>query len=796
MDDFLSKIKKISSDSNRSNSLQPKDLQGTTSNRRSASASRGARQESGVWLKLRRVFDKPKPRLDRAEVEATPSKHPRGKKPFNNHRRLWLTFLVVGGAGSLAFGVWNIERSLPDVSEISSFTRNGTLTIEAADGSILQQIGPATREKLSYEQIPPKVVQAFIAAEDRRFYQHNGVDFQSIARAIATNLLARDLVEGGSTITQQLARVVYLNQERSLWRKVQEAFLAQKIEREMSKQQVLEQYLNLVYLGSGAYGVADAAWVYFSKSVDQLTLPEIAMIAGLPPAPSDYSPLVNLDKAMQRRNIVLERMQEAGYIAEAEAEAARNLPLQLKPSVPKKLYSDTPYFTSYVQQQLSRLVSREALEMGGLTVETTLNPIWQKAAEKVTSDAVKNIGPYEGFQQAALVSIDPSNGEIRAMVGGTDFRSSQFNRATQAQRQPGSAFKTILYTTAIATGMSPWTSYLDAPYYIDGYKPENYNKKYSGWLTLREALTNSVNIVSVKLLIDIGFDPVIKMAREMGIKSKLLPTYSLALGASEVNLLELTSAYGVLANGGKFNEPHGIRRILDRKGNVIYDVDFKARRVVDQSTVAIVTWMMQGVVSSGTGRAAQLSDRPVAGKTGTSENSRDLWFVGFIPQVVTGVWLGNDNNSPTWSASSTAAEVWHNFMVVAVKGMPVKTFPDLPPNLGSRKGSIKAKPVRPNRTYTMDRPSEGSSGRQAGGSGSPKPAESSGGNSAPVTDQADSPSENNGTPAEPPPIPLSPSTGSEPVAPPPAENSAPPDLPPSEPVSPPTSEPSPYVPPN
>ncbi|WP_421658353.1 transglycosylase domain-containing protein [Leptothermofonsia sp. ETS-13] len=795
MDDFLSKIKKISSDSNRSESLHPKGLQNTAANRRSASASRRSRRNDGAWLRLRRVFDKTVPALDRVEVEAAPPNHPRGRKPLNNRRWFWLTLLVVGGGGTLAYGVWSIERGLPDVSDISSFTRNGTLTIQAADGSILQQIGPATREKLTYEQIPPKVVQAFIAAEDRRFYQHNGVDFQSIVRAIATNLLARDVVEGGSTITQQLARVVYLSQERSLWRKVQEAFLAQKIEREMSKQQVLERYLNLVYLGSGAYGVADAAWVYFSKSVDQLTLPEIATIAGLPPAPSDYSPLVNLDKALQRRNVVLERMQEAGYISEAEAEAARSLPLQIKPSVPKKLYSDTPYFTSYIQQQLSRLVSKEALEIGGLTVETTLNPIWQKAAEKATSDAVKNIGPYEGFQQAALVSIDPSNGEIRAMVGGTDFRSSQFNRVTQAQRQPGSAFKTILYTTAIATGMSPWTSYLDAPYYIDGYKPENYNKKYSGWLTLREALTNSVNIVSVKLLIDIGFDPVIKMAREMGIKSKLLPTYSLALGASEVNLLELTSAYGVLANGGKFNEPHGIRRILDRKGNVIYNADFKARQVVDQNTVAIVTWMMQGVVNSGTGQTAQLGDRPVAGKTGTSENSRDLWFVGFIPQVVTGVWLGNDNNSPTWSASSTAAEVWHNFMVVVVKGMPVKTFADLPPNLGSRKGSIKAKPVRPNRTYIMDRSSEGSSGQSSGGYYS-KPTESPAANSTPVNDSSAPPPEDSATPAEPPTIPVSPSTGSEPLPPPPAGNSVPPELPPSEPTPPPASEPSPSVPPN
>lgn len=774
MDDFISKIKNISTGSKSSESLQSEGSHDPAANRQPVSPRR-SRRNQGVLLKLRRLFDKPEPDLDQTDPNALQPKLPRHPRP--RRRWLWVTLLLAGGSGSvLALGIWSIESELPDVSDISRFVRNGTLTIKAADGSVLQQRGPATRDKLTYEQIPQKVVQAFVAAEDRRFYQHNGVDLQSIVRAMATNLLAGDLVEGGSTITQQLARVVYLNQERSFGRKLQEAFLAQKIERELSKQQVLERYLNLVYLGSGAYGVADAAWVYFSKSVDKLTLPEIATIAGLPPAPSDYSPLVNLDTAKQRRDVVLQRMREAGFITAGEEEASRALPLALKPSVPKKLYSDTPYFTAYVQQQLPRLLSKEALEVGGLTVETTLNPHWQKAAEKAIQNAVNEIGPYEGFKQASLVAVDPQTGEIRAMVGGTDFDRSQFNRATQAQRQPGSAFKSLLYTAAIATGMSPYTSYLDAPYTVDGYKPENYSRKYSGWMTLREALTNSVNIVSVRLLIDTGFDPVIKLSNQMGIKSKLLPTYSLALGASEVNLLELANAYGTIAAQGKYTEAHGIRRIIDRNGEVLYQSDFRSKRVLDPGSAAIATWMMQSVVNSGTGRAAQIG-RPVAGKTGTSEEARDLWFIGFIPQLVAGVWLGNDDNAPTWSYSSTAASVWHDFMTVASRGMAVKTFPELP-NLETRKGSMKASPVRPNRAYTSEAPS--SETRQSAPSRytePARPAESSRNNDPPPSDSA--PAE---APASDVPPPEAPQVPDEP---PPPTNTAPPELPPAEPPAPP-----------
>lgn len=609
--------------------------------------------------------------------------------------------VLFGSAFALHRAAVAIDQQLPDPAELTTFARPETLTIRASDGTILHQLGPATRQRLPLDKMPKQLVQAFVASEDRRFYDHDGVDLQAIGRAVVRNFTSRDVVEGGSTLTQQLARMVYLNQDQSFGRKFKEALIAQKLERNISKQQLLEQYLNLVFLGSNAYGVTDAAWVYFSKSPDQLTLSEMATIAGLPPAPSLYSPLVDLGKARERRDVVLDKMVVAGYITEAEAEAAKAEKIAVKPSTPKNFQSQSPYFTYYVQQQLPKYVSPDVLKAGGITVETTLNAKWQKAAEKAIKSAIEVDGNAEGFKQAALIAIDPRSGEIRSMVGGYDFyKESQFNRATQAQRQPGSTFKPFVYATGIAAGFSPARSYLDERFTVDGYQPKNYSNKYSGWMSISTALTNSVNVVAVKTLIDVGFDPVIKMAQRMGIRSKLNPTYSLALGAYEVNLLEITSAYGSLAAQGNAIEPHAIRRVLDRKGKVLYDADFKPKRAIDPGSAALTTAMMRGVVSDGTGRAAQL-DRPVAGKTGTSEQARDLWFIGFVPQLVTGVWLGNDDNAPTWGTSGTAAYTWHEFMNEAVKGMAVQKFPTPPEDTPDRKGSIKAKPVEPRQMRSL-----------------------------------------------------------------------------------------------
>ncbi|WP_009631398.1 transglycosylase domain-containing protein [Synechocystis sp. PCC 7509] len=619
-------------------------------------------------------------------------------KPLYRYYWFWLILVATGGTVAWTVFWLAIERSLPEATELYTFVRDDTLTIKAGDGGILQQRGPATREQLKLSQIPKPLIQAFIASEDRRFYNHHGVDYQGIVRAFVNNMRSRNLGEGGSTITQQLARILFLNQERTLVRKFREISLSQKIEQKLTKEEILERYLNLVYLGSGAYGVADASWVYFSKPANKLTLAEMATIAGLAPAPSLYSPVVNPTAARRRRDLVLQRMQEDGVITPQIAKTATSTPTALKPSLPKRLQVEAPYFTTYIQQELPKYISPELIEAGGLTVETTLNPQWQKAAETAVKNTVAQNGRWQHFEEASLVSIDPRNGEIKAMVGGKDFKVNQFNRVTQAQRQPGSTFKGFVYAAAIASGMSPYKSYIDAPYIVEGYEPLNYDRSYRGWMTASSALISSINTIAVKVLIDVGFEPTIKLAHSMGIKSELKPTYSLALGSNEVNLLELTSAYGTLATQGKHIETHGIRRILNRSGEVIYSSKYQSKQVLDPGSAAIMTWMLKSVVQSGTGRAAQLH-RPVAGKTGTSDEARDLWFIGYIPQVVTGVWLGNDNNSPTWGSSSTAAYTWHQFMAQAVEKMPIVAFPSRP-KLEGRKGSIKAQKLKPKRVIS------------------------------------------------------------------------------------------------
>ncbi|MDJ0728977.1 MAG: penicillin-binding protein 1A [Crocosphaera sp.] len=620
------------------------------------------------------------------------------------HRpRFWLIFGIGLGASTsaiaLGYGIYQIETSITEsVEDVLVYERPETLTIEGADGEILEQVGPVSHEKLKIWQISDAVQQAFIASEDSRFENHRGVDVQGVIRAALSNFQAGEVVEGGSTITQQLARIVFLNQERSFTRKFKEMRLAQKIENNFSKEEILERYLNLVYLGSGAYGIADAAWVYFSKPIEDLTLSEAATLAGIVPAPSLYSPLENKEAAIKQRDLVLKRMAKEELISQSQLKNAIAAPLTLNPSQPKRFARKAPYFTDYIQQQLPKYVSEEVLKTGGITVETTLNTQWQAAAEDAIDKAIQ-YGRWQGYKQASLTAIDPRNGQIKVMVGGNDYDNNQYNRVTQAQRQPGSTFKAFVYATAIAAGFSPYRTFTDAPYIVDGYRPENYGDTYSGGqVSLRQAIASSLNVVAVQTLVKVGWNPIINIAQRMGIQSELKPTYSLALGAWEVNLLELTNAYATLANEGVYQEAHGISRILDRHGNVLYQAQPETLQAIDANTTNIMTWMLRGVVTSGTGTPARLGRRPVAGKTGTSDQARDLWFVGYIPQLAAGVWLGNDNNKPTWGASTTAAKVWGEFMQEATKEMDIESFPDLP-RLDGRKGSIKAEPLKPKKAY-------------------------------------------------------------------------------------------------
>ncbi|MGD1902507.1 MAG: transglycosylase domain-containing protein [Geitlerinemataceae cyanobacterium] len=608
-----------------------------------------------------------------------------------------LLLLALGASGTYVWGrrqLETLDASLPDPTRITTFARPGTITIEAANGTILQQIGPVTHEKLKLSQIPETLVHAFLSAEDHRFYEHNGIDLQGIARAAGVNLQEGEIVEGASTITQQLARTVFLTQAPTLDRKIREARLAQKIEQELVKNDVLEYYLNLVYLGSGAYGVADAAWVFFSKTVDELTLAEMATIAGMPAAPSVYSPIVAPDIARRRRDLILDRMAALGYVSEAEAKRAKNAPLGTEPSLPKRLNVRLPYFTSYIEQELPKYVSPEQIEQGGLIVETTLDMDMQAHAEATVEKAIEQYGSWDGFEDASLVALDPRNGEIRALVGGLDFQESQFNFATQAKRQPGSTFKGLVYTAAIASGMSPTDSYEDKAIKIGAYQPKNANGRHAGWMSLDTALTQSVNTIAIQLVGDVGFAPTIALARDMGIESPLEEAYAMALGAYEVTLLEITGAYATLANAGKHHPPHGIRKIRNQAGEVLYDysVDGKSRQAVDEDSAAIMTWMLRHVVSRGTGSPAQLPDRPVAGKTGTTDLARDLWFIGYIPQLAIGIWLGNEDNRPTYGASTTAARVWRDFAIEATENMEVIEFPEVP-SFYYREASLERKPV-------------------------------------------------------------------------------------------------------
>ncbi|QPN58499.1 PBP1A family penicillin-binding protein [Synechococcus sp. CBW1002] len=635
---------------------------------------------------------------------------------MKRRRRHWVLvgatagFIGIGVALSQAVITQALDATLPDARGIARFNRPGTLTLLSSDGQVIQKLGPATREKIAPGQMPELVKQAFVAAEDRRFFEHKGVDLWGIGRAVVTNLRQGSVREGASTITQQLARMVFLSQDRTITRKLKEATLAYKLERQLSKEQILEQYLNFVYLGSSAYGVADAAWVYFSKQPDQLTLPEAALIAGLPPAPSVYSPLVNPDLALERRSIVLDRMQQAGFITAGEAAAARLAPLDLKPATPKYFNSAAPYFSSWVAQQLPTLLTPEQLEVGGLQIRTSLNLAWQNEGRQV----VKQFAP--NGTEGALVSIEPGTGLVRVMVGGKDFNTSQFNRATQALRSPGSTFKLFPYAAAIEAGVKPEDIFNDSPRCWGGYCPKNFGSKYFGRISLADALKNSLNTVAVQLQEKLGFDPIITMANKLGIGTTrpLGKFYPMAIGAYEQTILDMAAAYAAVANRGVYVKPVAFEEIRGPGGEVIWsrrvDGD-RGRRAVDSDVADAMNWMLQRVVQGGTGAAARLDDRPVAGKTGTSEGARDLWFIGSIPQLTTAVWFGHDNNRDTKSNSGEAAWAWGRFMTKIKGQFPVQNFPPKPVLKRSfKKPGSKAQPPKqaqqprevPYRGYEVD----------------------------------------------------------------------------------------------
>jgi penicillin-binding protein 1A len=526
-----------------------------------------------------------------------------------------------------------------------------------------------------------------VAAEDARFYQHTGFDLLSMVRAFLKNVEAGRIVQGGSTITQQVAKSLYLSSERSYARKIREAILAYKIDKYLTKDEIMSLYLNHIYLGHGTYGIEAASEGYFGKSAKYLTLPEASLLAGLPKAPSTYSPFLHYDKARQRQAYVLDRMIEDGYITQEEKERALATRIQLKSIRPKEKIA--PYFVENVRRYVMEKYGSDVLYKEGLEIYTTLNVEMQLAARDAVERGLQELEARENYErgiaQGALFSMDVKTGEIKAMVGGRDFKKSEFNRATQARRQPGSAFKPLIYTAAFDKGLTPSTTIIDAPIMYedrsqpDGFwKPKNFDGKFNGPTTLRTALVQSRNIITIKLLQEIGVDYAAAYAANLGITSPLSKNLTMALGTSAVTLQEMVTAYNVLANQGKRLKPFFIKKIIDRTGHVFEENQTKSEQVIDPRIAFMASYVMQDVVESGTGRRVKSIGRPVAGKTGTTDDMRDAWFIGFSPSLITGVWVGFDQEQSLGKQEQggrAAAPIWLYFMEKALKGKPVEVFP-------------------------------------------------------------------------------------------------------------------------
>ncbi|MCD6310180.1 MAG: PBP1A family penicillin-binding protein, partial [Candidatus Eremiobacteraeota bacterium] len=586
-------------------------------------------------------------------------------------------FTGVVSAGLLA-------QDLPDADYLYSYKPGETSKIYASDGTWLGTLYKENREWVDLEKVPNVVQEAILAIEDSRFYFHRGVDWKGIIRALKADLEGKKITQGASTITQQLARNIFLTPRKTFKRKIKEILLAFEIEKRLSKREILELYINQIYFGSGAYGIQAAARTYFNKDVSKLTLPEAALLAGLPAAPSIYSPYENPKLAKRRQVLVLNRMVEVGFISRKKANEAAREKLEFKSRKTQFQTLTYPYFTTYVLHDLlSRNYDEDLLYRGGLDIYTTMNPRLQRLAEKAVKWGVnegKKIGL--GCSQAALVSLEPDTGYIRAMAGGVEFSiDDQFNRAWQAKRQPGSSFKVFVYTTALLQGYLPDSPVEDSPVsypQVSGktWTPKNCDNKFWGKITFRRALQFSRNVCAIKVLDRLTPESVIKTAYNMGITSPMEPNLSLALGSSVLTPLEMASAFGVIANSGIRVEPVCIKLIKDPSGRIIEDNRHPKKHEVLPHVVAhMMVGMLKDVINAGTGTRAKL-DRPAAGKTGTSDKYRDAWFIGFTPQYVTAVWLGNDDFSEMDRAygGDIPAMTWKYYMSRAHKGLEKKDF--------------------------------------------------------------------------------------------------------------------------
>ncbi|MBI3292214.1 MAG: PBP1A family penicillin-binding protein [Elusimicrobia bacterium] len=639
-------------------------------------------------------------------------------------RRVWygsLGFLFLSAATPTLL-LRKYISELPPITSLDRYTPSLTTKLYDIHNQLITELFTERRSFIPLNQIPVDLQNAFIAIEDNRFFTHWGIDLRGISRAAAANLRRRRMTEGGSTITQQLSKVIFLTQEKTLQRKLKELLLAIQLERNFSKQEIFQLYLNQIYFGNGAYGVESASRIYFGKHVKDLQLAECALLAGLPRLPQRYSPFHHPDLARGRRAVVLARMRERGFITREEEARANAFPLNTQRfPIPTGV---APYFVEQIRLELEPIYGSNAIYRGGLSIYTTLDLHLQQTAETVLE---KNLAAFDAKRpktrrpqrpsvqfstdtvkvQGAFVAVDPKTGGIRMMVGGRDFRQSQFNRVTQAFRQPGSTFKPFVWTAALEHGFTPATIVPDAPIAFqydgrnwqlleklpEGYKlhsstgmpavgslwvPANWDNKFFGPVTLRRGLAHSRNLVSIRLVDRVGPATVVDYAHRLGIQNQLQPVLSIALGTELVTLLEMTSAFGALDNAGIATEPFMVLRVEDKDGKVLEDNTPKEREVLAPQTAYLVVNLMKAVVEEGTGRRAKALGRPVAAKTGTTQDWRDLWFIGMTPDLVVGAWMGYDDYSPLgkdYTSAGTVVPWWTEFMAEAVKDTPVRDFP-------------------------------------------------------------------------------------------------------------------------
>lgn len=616
-----------------------------------------------------------KQRASRETIRPAIQPQKKENKFFRNLKLFIMASTALLLAGFTAFNLY--LSSLPPIENLEDFKPNIVTKFYSADGEVIKTFTAYTYDRVELKDVPEQLKNALIATEDKNFYKHSGYDIFGIIRSSIQNVIARQAVQGASTLTQQLARILFLTNERTLTRKVKEIEVAARIEKTISKDKILEMYLNNVYLGAGAYGVSAASQRYFNKKLKQLTLPELALIAGLPQAPSVYNPYNNKDLAIKRRNQVLKRMLTMKYITQQEYEQSIEAPVHLS-SVPQTYTTNkAPYFSDYVLKEMLKLGFDETdIIHGGYKVITTLDSKAQAVANESILKYMRSWGLNNKSQQAAVFSFSPITGKILVYAGGKNYEESQYDRVTQAIRPPGSAFKPIVYAAAMEKGISPNDLVDDSPITIGNWSPHNSSHSYRGRIPVYKALMVSSNVCAARIIQEVGIRSVIQLAKVLGITTPLEYDYTISLGSNGVKLFEFVRAYGAFANGGYVVQPYSIEKIVDSRGRVLYNAGkTKTSHQLSLKTAAEMTAMMKTVILSGTGTAANIG-KPAAGKTGTTDDNKDAYFVGYTPDIVTGVWVGDDNNKPIKGlyGGTIPAKIWKDVMTVATQDLGNNDF--------------------------------------------------------------------------------------------------------------------------